>query len=189
MKKVFAAGAAAAVTMLCASQASAQTADSEHGYYANAGYTRFAGDDDADANLDGLTGRAGVRQGFIGVEVEGSIGIGSESQRVEGVNVDVSLTHTYAGYVVAYKRISENVDVFARAGLGEIKLEAKALGEMEEVSEGLFAFGVGGQYFFGGGVNGIRADFTRIELGEEDEDDEDLNGSVNSVSLSFVRRF
>jgi len=180
--------------MASATPVLAQAVERDYGFYANLGYTRLDSGDDVggegiEASFDAATARVGVRQGPVGAELEGSFGLGSETARVEGVDIELTLPSHYAAYVVGYVPVSENLELFARLGFGQVRLQAKVLGVEEELSEKALAFGGGAQYFFGGGLNGIRADYTRLELGEEEKDGEDLDGSANMFSVAYVRRF
>lgn len=187
--KMVCAAATAALTLFCAAGASAQTespAGRDIGYYGTLGYTRFNDNDDTDVSLGAATARLGARARYFGLEAEGTLGVGENTVSEDGFDVDVSLEHQVAFYGVAFLPVGQNGDLFARFGLAQVEFQAKAFGETIQADDGALAYGVGGQYFFGGGANGLRADYTRFEISGNDED---LSGEIDTFSIAYVRRF
>lgn len=139
----------------------AAPAQAQHtGFTAGAGYTHFDGDDVA---VGGLTGRLGYRFfPYFGVEGEAAIGVNDDA--IGGV--DVELDHAFGVYGVGYLPVSENVELFGRAGWAEV--EARA-------SLGAFTVGADedGLGFGGGAVIAVserlafRGEYTRLE-GDDD---------------------
>ena len=170
--------AALAVATAVAAPAAAQSLTKPE-FTASVGYARFAdGSEDWDGHAVAVRGAARLHR-YFGVEAEGNLGLGSSD--IGGV--DLSMNHTVAGYVVAYLPLSENVDLYARAGYGSTEFEIDFGGGdvFTESYDGL-ALGIGGQYFFDGSNNGVRMDVTRHEYDE-------LDGGFDAVSFSYVRRF
>lgn len=161
MKKLIAFAAVAAA-------AAAPTAAVAQGQlYGSAGYTHFDGDG---ASPGALTGRVGVRLNpNIGIEGEASFGVFDDEVNIGGLDVDVGVENAFAGYLVGFLPVSDQVDLFGRLGYGTATIEGSAGGITVEDDVDGVAFGVGGQYFVTPQL-GIRADYTRID-GDEGEAD------------------
>jgi len=154
------------------------------GFYGNLGFSRTAGEE---ADLNAVTARLGARfNRFIGAEAQGSLGLGSEDVDILGEDVEIKLEHEFGGYLVGFVPISPNADVFARVGLGMMEFSAESdslgVGGSEDVQT--WQWGLGAQFFWDG-VNGIRGDYTRFEV----HDDEDFDDGVDMFSIAYVRRF
>ena len=170
---VLAALAASAVAL----PAAAQTATKPE-FTASVGYTRFAdGSEDWDGHSATVRGAARFHR-YIGVEAEGSLGLGSSD--IGGV--ELGMNHTVAAFVVGYWPLTENADLYARIGYGSTEFEAEFGGMSATDSYDGVAMGIGGQYFFEGSDNGVRMDVTRHEYDE-------LDGGFDAVSFAYVRRF
>lgn len=142
------------------------------------GYARYV---DGSEEWDGhsATGRASVRlHRYFGVDAEAAVGLGSSD--VGGA--DVKMNYNVAGYAVAFLPLSENADIFVRLGYGSTEFEVDFGGGLvgTDSYSGVTA-GLGGQYFFDAN-NGIRMDVTRHEY-------EELDGGLDSVAFTYVRRF
>jgi outer membrane immunogenic protein len=170
--KALIATAAAAVMTLTAAPALADV-------YGSLGYSKL----DADGpEFDAVTGRLGWRSGWFGVEGEVSGGVNDETVTVGVTPVDVDLKHQIAAYAVGFVPMNESVDLFARVGYGQTKIEATAAGTGFSGSAESWNWGVGAQFFFGGGANGVRGDFTRHNFDDGDAD-------LDVWSVSYVRKF
>ena len=182
MKFALAAVSAAALIGFSAS-ASAQTAPADVSVYGNVGYTGvFADVNGDDLNVGGVTGRLGAKYGrFVGVEAEYTFGVQDDDVEVFGTDVNVELDQQYAGYVVGYLPLSPQTELFARLGYGKLELEAEAFGVEVGGDTKAVAYGAGAQHFFDG-VNGVRGEYTRYDL-------EDDGGEVDSLAVSYVRKF
>ena len=184
MKLVLA--AAVAARAMIAAQAFDQDAHgpvfSHVGFYIDLGALRSDGDD---ADVNGAVLRGGARfNRFVGAELEGALGVGSDDV---GPNAEVKLDHEFGGYLVGFIPVGPNADIFGRVGFGmvEITLETTPsnLGGSDDVQT--FNYGVGAQWFWDG-VNGVRGDFTRMDI----HDDEDFEGDgLNVWSIAYVRKF
>lgn len=142
------------------------------------GYARFAdGSEEWDGHSAMVRASARFHRNF-GVEAEAAFGMGSSD--IGGV--DVSMTHNYAGYAVVYWPIDDNMDLYARAGLGSTEFEFDFGGGtvVKESFDGP-VMGIGGQYFFDDN-NGARMDVTRHEY-------DAIDGGFDSVAFTYVRRF
>ena len=171
MRVLFA--AAAAVATLAAT-AVAAPASAQGVVTGSIGYSAH---DTDDANLGGITGRLGWRQGWFGVEGEVTGGVTDDT--VAGAKV--KLDHSFAGYGVLNAPMTDNFDLFARVGYGQTKVEASSAGVSASGTENSFNYGVGAQYFLDG-KNGVRGDYTR-------EDFQHGGPDADVWSLSYVRRF
>lgn len=157
----------------------AGAAHAETSFYVNGGYSAFDGDG---ATLNGLTVRGGAFfNEYFGVEGEFSFGVGEEELDFEST---IELSNQYGGYVIGKMPVGENFDVFGRVGYGSAEFEATvdSIGSGSVDVDG-FAYGVGGQFFFTENF-GVRGEYTRFEA-----DDEQLDGGLDTYSISAVFRF
>ena len=182
MKVVLA--AAAAASALIAAPAFAQTGPvfTDPSFYVNLGVERIDGEE---ADVNGAVGRFGARLNrFVAVEGELAIGVGHDEVEVFGEEVEVKLDHSFAGYVVGFVPVSPQTDIFGRIGVGMVQLSAEALGE--EVSDDVQTWNLGvGAQFFWDDRNGVRGEFTRLEV----FDDEEFEDGINVWSIAYVRKF
>ena len=138
--------------------------------YGSIGYSNIDVDP---VNLGGATLRFGMRGAHFGGEVEGSFGIKGDS--VAGLDVD--LNNEIGVYAVGYLPVGENTDLIGRVGWARVDIDT-TLGGADDNG---VAYGVGIQHFFGGGANGVRADYTHFTLDTFDDAD--------AWSISYVRKF
>jgi hypothetical protein len=188
MKTLFAAAAAAVFAF--ATPALAQSPLGGADVYGTLGYTHMTADtEEVDIGLGAATARVGARFArFIGVEVEGSIGAFSDEIDVS-LPVKIEMQHQIAAYVVGFAPVRENIDLFARVGLGTANYEISAEGESVDGDSETVNFGVGGQFWFDAN-NAARLEYTRWEGDEDADEDDDFSGfDSNTISLSYVRRF
>lgn len=161
MKLKLALAASAAVLFAPALMAaSAQEAN----VYVSGGYTQFDGRDGG-ANPGALTGRVGVGFGkYFAVEGEGSVGVAKDN----GVKLDSEL----GVYGVGKLPVTENINLFARAGWSRIDTSPGG-------DEDGFAYGAGAEFNLTD-KDGIRAGWTRHDYDVRDTD---------AWDVSYVRRF
>jgi outer membrane immunogenic protein len=145
------------------------------GAYVSAGYTHF--DLEQDVAVGGLTGRLGYRLGqHFGVEGEASFGVKDDELAAPPFgNVSVELENAYGVYGVGFLPVSENFDLFGRAGYGSLEIQGSLGGFSADAEADGLAFGVGGQYFFGSNF-GVRGEYTRIEGDDEGADSFAISG-------------
>ena len=146
-------------------------------YSVSGGYARYVdGSEDWDGHS--VTGRVTARMHRnFGVEADLAVGLGSS----EILGVDVRMNYNVAAYAVGYLPLSDQAALTARVGYGTTEFELDFAGtSVSESYSGLTA-GVGAQYFFDGN-NGVRFDVTRHEY-------DDLDGGLDSVAITYVRRF
>lgn len=127
-----------------------------------------------------LTGRLGYAfNQNVGVEGEASMGLGSDSKDIGGVQGKVKLTDDLAAFLVVSLPMTDNASIYARVGYGktQIKTTAGVMSDTMDV-EGS-RYGVGAQFFFDA-TNGIRVDFTRMP-------DKDIK--ADEYTVSYVRKF
>ena len=166
MKKLLIAAAAAAAFGLVAAPASAQDS-SDVKVYASIGGSILA---DSDISLGGAQARIGFRGAHFGVEAEGMIGVTDDSF----AGLDVDLDSQFAGYVVGYMPVSENVELIGRVGYGTFEVDTPfGSGDAQTTN-----FGVGLQYNMDDS-NGFRADYTYMSG----------DGHAYMAGLSFVHTF
>jgi opacity protein-like surface antigen len=166
--------AAVAAAAAIASPAFAADTASNISWYGNIGenVNHFS-----DADLTSATVRLGGRTAHWGVEAE--YATGTSSKNISGVSL--KLDNQYAAYVVGYLPIN-NGDVFARLGYGRSSFKGSFSGVSGTDTENGYAFGLGAQYFFKGGNNGLRGDFTAQHF-------DHLDGVEDVFSLAYVRKF
>ena len=181
--------------------ASPAFADEESGLYANIGVAQLSADLDlsdiavqgmsADlgqetANITMINGRLGYRVNkFIAIEGEAGFGLGGDSfQRVVPITIpgtgtldinadlDIDVKNYFVGFARGIVPVSDNFDIFVRAGYGTAKAEASGTASIiglpgfsssasETQSTSDFAYGVGAEYHINE-THGIRADFSSI---------------------------
>jgi len=117
---------------------------------------------------------------FFGVE--GQAGFGIIDQEVG--TVDVGVDNQFAGFGVVRFPTGENFEIFARLGYHATKFGVSGAVSGDLDTDG-FAGGVGGQYFFNGGSNGLRVEYTYLDIGSN----EGNLGGGDVFSASYVRKF
>jgi outer membrane immunogenic protein len=161
------------------------------GVYLNLGYNHVFADvdddddlfDDDDTSLGAIQGRLGYRfHPNFAVEGEAATGIKSGDLEVApGTDAKVKLKSQMAIYGVGLLPLSDRFDLFGRVGYGTQDIKVKALGVSASDDVESVNYGVGAQYSFDG-MNGIRGEYTKYDF-------QDGGGSVDSLSLSYVRKF
>lgn len=129
------------------------------------GYSNYAIDDsELDGNIGAITGRIGAKfTPNLGVELEGAFGVNDETVDVMGYDVKLELSHALGVYFVGSVPVNDSFELFGRVGAStaEIEAEVPALANIQIEADGSgFEIGGGGQYFFGGGNHGVRAEYT-----------------------------
>ena len=208
MKLLFA--AAAAASLLAAFPASAQMmGGGTTQLYGTIGYTQASTDVDfeeigqnVELSSGLITGRFGGRfSQYFGAEAEASFGVTESEETINttfgGVpvraDINYKMTAEAAAYGVGFLPLSPNADLIARIGFGridsDIEVVASAGGfsatEEQSGSSNFIGYGVGGQFFFDG-LNGVRVDYTRFDLTEDDGDE---SAEFDTFSIAFVRKF
>ncbi len=109
--------------------------------------------------------------------------IALEAQADFGVTSDggAKLDSGVSGYVVGLWPILSNADLLARVGYGKSTLKSTS----SFISQSLdsWNYGVGAQYFFGGGKDGMRLDYTRLNFSQSGVPD------GNAWSAAYVHKF
>lgn len=116
---------------------------------------------------------------YIGVEVEGSVGIVGDDDEVFGIQTEVDTEWDIGAYAVARYPLTERFDIFARAGYTNTRVEVSVENDSDSFSLDGFAVGGGAQYNWDG-KNGIRLGYTFNEADGAD---------FNVIDLSYVRKF
>lgn len=201
-------------TALFASNAAAQ--DSYQGLYANIGISQLSADVDLSglelqgnavdlgeetAKITMINGRLGYRLNqYIAIEGDAGFGIGGDDfQRSIPVDVDplgvvtvdadadLDVKNYFGIFARGILPVSEQFDVFVRAGYGTAKAEASAIattaalpGFSANVSDSQstsdFAYGIGAEYHINE-RHGIRADFSAI------------GSEAHFISLAYAVKF
>ena len=177
MKSLIALAATAAVLAVPA-MASAQTF-APTTFYGSLGYANASIDD---VNLGAVQGRLGARFGqYLGVEGEAAAGVKEDSVTITGIKVDLKMKHEVAIYAVGFLPVNPQLDLLARVGYGNTKLEASALGSTAADDGDSWNYGVGGQYFFDD-KNGVRVDYTRHDF-------KDSSDNADVWAVAYTRKF
>jgi hypothetical protein len=163
---------------LLATFASAAQAQDAGKYYVEGGYANvdFDGENFGAANFG-----AGIKfNKYFGAEANVAFGISEQSYTEQGVTVDVKVDNIVAAYLVGSYPVSANVELLGRIGYLRGELSGEAGNTKVSIDDDAFAAGVGVRYFPNGGLNGVRADFTRADFDGND---------VDQLSISYIRRF
>lgn len=157
-------------TALTAFAATAQAQDT--GTHANLGVQTYEFD------TYNVVGRLGFNfNENFGVEGEGSIGVAGQDETVDEFGVDTQWS--LGGYLVGRVPVSEQFDLFARAGYTAVNIEIEGFGET--ASDTLDGFAIGGGIQYNLDVqNGIRLGYTY-------NDGDGLEADV--IDLVYVRKF
>ena len=150
-------------------------------FYGDVGYTYVMTDTDGeDVDIGAITGHGGWEfSPNFAVEGEVSVGIQDDDINIAGTDVAVSMNYLIGAYGRAQFPVSDQLVVFARAGLVNAELEAEAGGFTESESESGAGYGIGAEFMLDA-VNGVRFDYTRYDI-------EDLE--ADALTLAYKRRF
>lgn len=170
MKTILSAAAIAAALL---GTASAQEAHGSIGLIVNEGF------DDV-----GVAGRFGYDfTSYLGVEGELNY-YSADEDSIDGagdLDVDADI-FGYFAFAKAQAPVGERVTLFGRAGYGGVTVDVDVEGfGSESESEGAFAYGVGAEFAVTPS-GAIRADYTRIDLGDD-------FGDEGFLSVSYAFRF
>ena len=179
-----------------AAPANAQTFEPVTGY-GTLGYSDLNG---GQLNLGAITGRLGARFGsYLGVEGELSVGVNEHNFTyfppcivpicaLPIFRLRSRLNSSESIYAVGYLPLTPDADLFVRAGYGAADYSSSTFFS-RGFSQQTFNIGAGGQYFFDG-VDGVRLDYTREDITQNDQIGREATGSgVDVWSISYVRRF
>lgn len=128
---------------------------------------------------------ASVKLGYNFTEyfgVEGQAGFGIIDEEVG--NLDIGVDNTFAGFGVVRFPAGNNFEIFGRLGYHATKFGVDGAVNGDLDTDG-FAAGVGGQYFFNGGQNGLRVEYTYLDIGSNQGN----LGGGDVFSASYVRKF
>ena len=166
---------AASATAALMGTATAQEAHGSIGGIVNEGFDNV-----------GVVGRVGYDfTANFGIEGElNYFSLDDEFDPGDGADVDVDV-FSYLAFAKAQAPVGERVTVFGRLGYGGITVDADVeidgVSESNSESEDAFAYGVGAE--FAVTPNGaVRADYTRIDLG-------DAGGDEGFFALAYTFRF
>ncbi len=150
------------------------------GMYGSLGYSQLDG---ADGDLGAVTGRLGARMSRnFGLEAELSTGVKDDDITIGAVTGSLKLDYDAAAYAVGYLPLSDNFELFGRAGYGTTSVEADVAGFTQTEDGESFNYGAGANWWFNEN-SGLRGDWTRRDFTD------DGGGEVDAYSLSYVRRF
>lgn len=175
-----------ALASLSALLAAAPAVAQDSGFYADGGYS-FVGIDvedegtSVDVDLGAIIGHVGyaLTPNFA-VEGELAVGVDDEDVSVGAESASIGLNYLVGAYGRAQLPVSENINLFARAGLVNAELEVEATGfGSESDSETGAGFGAGADIFFDQ-MNGVRLDYTRYDI-------EDLE--ADAFTIAYKRKF
>ena len=203
MRRIFFGSLVAAITLSGLTGVARADSDSAGGAttgYATVGYAYQQG---GQVDLEAIAGRLGARFGsYFGVE--GELGTGIDRHRFiysppcsgsicplgPVVLMHARLSNTEAVYAVGFLPIMQGADLFVRAGYGFSDFSAPSSPYSRNgFSKQSFNFGAGGQYFIDG-ANGIRLDYTREEVTQQNSFGLEATGKAIDVwSVAYVRSF
>lgn len=167
----------AALSAVLAGLVFAPLAQAESELYVTGGYAAFDGDG---ATLNSLSFRGGVAlHDLLGAEFEAAFGLGAKD--VDGV--DIELENQFGGYLVGRYPVGSRFDVLGRLGYTTTELQGAVNGVSTDVDADGFAFGLGGEFEVTESF-GIRGDYTRIQV-----DEDEIDGGVNILAITAVYRF
>lgn len=135
----------AAIAALALAAASAQAQ-----LYGEIGYSTMKESADGnDVNLGALSGIIGYGL-HPNVAVEGMLafGIKDDTVHVGSIPVKTELEHAYGVFVKPRVMLSPNFELFGRLGYVESKVKASSGGISVSDSDGDWAYGLGGNYYF-----------------------------------------
>ena len=156
----------------------AAAADSE--LYVNGGLAIF---DAEGANINALNLRGGVEfNELFGAEFEAAFGLGAEDVG-EFDDAQLEVENQLSGVFVGRYPVLPNADVLGRIGYTTGELQTSVSGVSSDAEIDGFAFGFGGEYMFTEAL-GIRTDYTRIEV-----DNDEVDGGLNVFSIGGVFKF
>ena len=179
MKLSTCAALAVAFVMPFAAAGAAQAADDAHpNGTLEVGYTRANWDTTPDIGFNTIHARGSLQANkYWGGEMELGFGVGSDSVLGGDIKQQVE-----AGlYVDGYLPMGEHGDLIARVGWTRTVTRVSAGGGSADFANKGAAAGVGYRYFFKGGDNGVRVDYTHYFY--------DGDVGVNAFSVGYVRKF
>ena len=134
-------------------------------WYAGGGYTHYDLDQ---GNVGGVTGRLGYQfTPNIGAEAEATFGVQDDD--------NIELNHAWGVYGVGTLPVTENLNVFARAGWQQLDADGK--NGFPDLSDEGAGYGAGVNWRMNNGF-AIRGDYTRLD-GDEDADTWSLSGVMS----------
>ncbi|HYC75627.1 porin family protein [Brevundimonas sp.] len=169
--------ATAALSAFAAPGAMAQSVSAPQ-IYGTLGYSQL---DAEGLDFGAVTGRLGAKfTPHLGIEGEASFGVTDEEVALGIPGTTIEQKYDVGAYVVGYLPINSSLELFGRVGYGTTEFEATATGVTTDESFDGLAYGAGGNWFFDEN-NGVRADWTRRDFGDD--------GEADVWSLSYIRRF
>ena len=117
---------------------------------------------------------------YVAVEADFEVGVTNKTITYGGYDIKTKLNYSAGAFVVGKLPVSANVDLTARVGYVKAQVKASAGSNSATVDEDGAAYGIGVRYFPNGGLNGVRADLTRVKLDD---------GDADIYQVSYVRRF
>lgn len=168
---------ASAIALAAASASFADSGD----FTWSAGYSAIeVSDSGQSADVGAVTFRGGYEfTRYFGFEGQLDVGVGDDTIVVAATPVDVELNYAASLFGIARAPVSENINLFARAGYTAADFEASAPGVTVTSDTDGWAYGVGAEMFFDA-RNGFRAGYTHHDFDSSDAD---------VWSISYVRRF
>ena len=155
-------------------------AAAESQLYVNGGVSVF---DTDEATINAVNLRGGVEfNALLGAEFEAAFGLGAEDlDSIDGAEIEVE--NQFSGFFVGRYPVLPRAEVLGRIGYTTGELQTSNSGVTSDAEIDGLAFGVGGEYMFTDAF-GLRTDYTRIEV-----DNDDLDGGINVFSIGGVFKF
>ena len=120
---------------------------------------------------------------YFGVEVQGSLGLNTDSVDLDPETVERKVDYSVAGFAVARWPVSDKFQLFARGGIHNTQVSVDVVNDIGDITSSInltetgFAVGAGAQFNFDK-KNAIRADYTYLD---------GTNGET--LSLGYIRKF
>ena len=184
--------------ILLASVATLGFAGAAHAQVDGRGVYAGAGVDTLEFDTYGVSGKLGYNfNEYFGVEGQIGTGISEEDDSIDGFDIGAGLDWYGGAFGVLRAPVTEQFDIFGRAGYYFAEVDGDITNTVDNISTDVsastdgFALGAGVQFNFGPeGKNGIRAEYTYLDVQEIDDvdvDEFDLSGDL--WSIGYVRKF
>lgn len=136
-----------------------------------------------DASVNALSMRGGVDfHALFGAEFEAAIGLGAD-EIDGGSGAELELENQFAGYFVGRYPLLPRLNVLGRIGYTTGEFQTANGGVSGDAELDGVAFGFGGEFMITDEI-GLRGDYTRIQV-----DEDDLDSDVNVFAVTAVYKF
>lgn len=187
MKKILALVAIAAASTTAFAQTTTTRGNVNDGplLYGELGYTQFMYEDDDipdfSPDLDAVSGVIGYKfHPNVSGELYLATGTGSDRGTFAGVPFSAKLDHSYGLFLRPSAMVTNQLEVFGRAGFQRTKVSLRAGGISDSDSSSSWAYGVGANYYFANNLYGQLA-YTSLY----NRDDVQVDGITLGLGMRF----